>query len=545
MKKKTFLFFAILFQFFVLNIIASDNNITVRSYDRNIYHGDTVSAYRPHSFYGGNYTNFKWTFYAEATDGSWIEIESGSPEYYYTTSPLAKVESTYKISDKGILNVKIEQRATVKEVEHSGSLLFCLDLKPDEIKINTTPNKDSWLCVLNTTIESGGASSFFVYSEEEDFGTKNGRTYDAIKGSVSFTRDLYYGKEMTFEVFARNTYGETSKTSIIPAVYPNNPIEGFSISGKYANGGKVKPKDIFLASESFSLAITNNLTGEQMTFGDREWLFTIETITEEKDTIFIFDKVRSYQDDVYNFTIPETNTKGIQNWKTYSFDGDSSVYLSAKIVFNGLTDMNKGYDYIHDEIPIWLNVLPSVPSVEVMDDITCDVELDEWGCMTGSANLKYHSERAERLRIDHKYNEDSSGGAIFLVDGPSGIFNVYWGWDFGEIYVFRSYNSYGSVATGSLTPFKYKNETSLSETNSNDIPFTFYPNPVEGVLHISGNFNNILSISINDMEGKLMKTITDVSKETIDFSGLLSGIYILSVEYNNNSRTERFKIVKK
>ncbi len=77
----------------------------------------------------------------------------------------------------------------------------------------------------------------------------------------------------------------------------------------------------------------------------------------------------------------------------------------------------------------------------------------------------------------------------------------------------------------------------IGEYNKNGISVT--PNPVKDILNISSNDFN--QAKIYDCTGRLIKEVS-VSNQTIDFSGLSSGNYILKIQSSANQET--IKIVK-
>lgn len=81
--------------------------------------------------------------------------------------------------------------------------------------------------------------------------------------------------------------------------------------------------------------------------------------------------------------------------------------------------------------------------------------------------------------------------------------------------------------------------TSVEELTQNN--FSFFPNPTTNVLNINSE-NNLDQVSITDMSGRTIKTITsNNTKQTrIDVTDLNSGIYFVQVVSNGVSKVQKF-----
>jgi len=90
-----------------------------------------------------------------------------------------------------------------------------------------------------------------------------------------------------------------------------------------------------------------------------------------------------------------------------------------------------------------------------------------------------------------------------------------------------------NISTGSLGTLE-------ALTNKNNV--TVYPNPFSDILNIS-EIENIQSIVITDISGRLVKTVENPSKAIL-LNDLKSGVYILSLLKKDNTR-QSVKIIKK
>jgi hypothetical protein len=81
----------------------------------------------------------------------------------------------------------------------------------------------------------------------------------------------------------------------------------------------------------------------------------------------------------------------------------------------------------------------------------------------------------------------------------------------------------------------------LDETNVKSIQI--YPNPVQDVLQIKGLPDEINTIKILDLQGKVVFETSQINTNSISVNHLNSGKYLLIVESNNT--IQRLKFIKK
>lgn len=81
----------------------------------------------------------------------------------------------------------------------------------------------------------------------------------------------------------------------------------------------------------------------------------------------------------------------------------------------------------------------------------------------------------------------------------------------------------------------------LSTSDINKKGVMVYPNPFTDVINLSG-INNIQSVTVNDISGKLIKTIKPTRE--INFSDNASGVYIINVKFKDGD-VKSFKVIKK
>lgn len=84
--------------------------------------------------------------------------------------------------------------------------------------------------------------------------------------------------------------------------------------------------------------------------------------------------------------------------------------------------------------------------------------------------------------------------------------------------------------------------TPLAVSDVDKKDFTLYPNPTADYFTIN-NLNNVVSVKIYDISGKVVKSISGSADNKFDVSNLEKGIYTVSIE--SKSGTVSKKIIKK
>ena len=82
----------------------------------------------------------------------------------------------------------------------------------------------------------------------------------------------------------------------------------------------------------------------------------------------------------------------------------------------------------------------------------------------------------------------------------------------------------------------------LGSVQDYETSFSFYPNPVKDILYIQ-NKNNIFSLEIIDINGKIILSQIDKAKEIqVDISAISKGIYFIKIQDKEGSYTEKIII---
>lgn len=146
----------------------------------------------------------------------------------------------------------------------------------------------------------------------------------------------------------------------------------------------------------------------------------------------------------------------------------------------------------------------------------------------------------------------ADGGHAFIADGYTTGDKIHINWGWGGYY--NGYYLLSALHPGSST-FDDNQTIIIGITPDNPIALgvtetitatesAIYPNPAKDVLHVDLKGINTTSISLADMQGRTLKTITPANKTlvTIHVSDLSAGIYILSVQTERGVTTKKVVI---
>ena len=113
--------------------------------------------------------------------------------------------------------------------------------------------------------------------------------------------------------------------------------------------------------------------------------------------------------------------------------------------------------------------------------------------------------------------------------------NLHWNLQDNAISSNRNNSQFGKVF---LSKKQVPSVTGISDHSIAKNVLSVFPNPVSGVLHINIPSSDYKTLEILDLSGKLVlkKSIQNISgNESVDLSGLTSGVYVVSVSNNKNS----------
>ncbi len=96
---------------------------------------------------------------------------------------------------------------------------------------------------------------------------------------------------------------------------------------------------------------------------------------------------------------------------------------------------------------------------------------------------------------------------------------------------------YGSAVD--MGAYEFGSSLSIADAEGNITEVKLYPNPASNIINIISNQVNIKSVGIYDVLGK--QVLATTNKKDINVSDLRSGMYIVKIEFENNtSASKRF-----
>lgn len=107
---------------------------------------------------------------------------------------------------------------------------------------------------------------------------------------------------------------------------------------------------------------------------------------------------------------------------------------------------------------------------------------------------------------------------------------------------FLKLTSTNPTNTNYETPYQFNITTTLSADDTSFESFVFYPNPVKDILHLDNI--SLSKASVYSILGQLIeaKSFENTTSNTLDLSGLESGIYLIVLE--NDSQQKTIKVIK-
>ncbi|MBK7466376.1 MAG: T9SS type A sorting domain-containing protein [Saprospiraceae bacterium] len=112
-------------------------------------------------------------------------------------------------------------------------------------------------------------------------------------------------------------------------------------------------------------------------------------------------------------------------------------------------------------------------------------------------------------------------------------------WSLGELAVSTVTNNSNMLTQGFIQPFTIMVGTS---DKARDYKIAYFPNPIEDILYLITDHEDILSIQIHDLLGRLIQN-SDFS-QSINLQHLKTGIYNISLLDKNYQIITSFKINK-
>lgn len=208
------------------------------------------------------------------------------------------------------------------------------------------------------------------------------------------------------------------------------------------------------------------------------------------------------------YFVTQENNFSVYDWSTDAFS--SAIYVDTTDTISVIVENQQGCKALSDTIIVIKGTLPIDPEINIIGGglVTTPAANHQW----------YLNNSAIDGANEQYYNPSESGLYYVIVYSPEGC-------------------SYPS------DPISVDINT-LTELNNNE--FIIFPNPFTTDLKIIKNDYYDVSLIINDINGKLVYQNSDFNSEdlfiSIDLSDLASGMYFLTIKYDNSYKT--VKLVK-
>ncbi|MCD4795523.1 MAG: T9SS type A sorting domain-containing protein [Bacteroidales bacterium] len=222
--------------------------------------------------------------------------------------------------------------------------------------------------------------------------------------------------------------------------------------------------------------------------------------------------------------------------RSVSISDDGSI-IAIGAIFNDGNGEDSGHARIFEDVDgTWVQIGDDIDGETAFDYSGISVSLNNDGTIlaVGSHFNSENGEQAGHARIfknvssvwtqigddiDGEAANDNSGGSVSL--SSDGII----------IAVGAVLSDAGGIDSGQVRVF----QSPASDVNSiQNTGISVYPNPTNGIINFEFVNNNIQKLTISDITGKqIIEKTTIEQKEIIDLSSFVSGIYIISIQTDN------------
>jgi len=205
--------------------------------------------------------------------------------------------------------------------------------------------------------------------------------------------------------------------------------------------------------------------------------------------------------------------------------------------------------------PFTLTGLLPNASYDIYVADTCG--LQDTGAFSGPSPISTNLNGLPNASFSYTVNTTNVLDYSFDASPSTGNIQSY-NWNFGDgnsstgANVSHIYNTAGSYAVRLITTGDCGNDTisqSIADVSEKEFAFaglSLYPNPAEDKLFLTINKNGSLSIQLNDVSGRIVRSWnSDVNaneKLELGLNGLTKGLYIITVSYASQSYKERVLI---
>src|SRR5690606_3161610 len=257
--------------------------------------------------------------------------------------------------------------------------------------------------------------------------------------------------------------------------------------------------------------------------------------------------------DILNFTVavtpnyddytPEDNTFELAQVVVNSFDpNDKQVLQGDKIYIDNVNE------YLHYLIRFQNTGTASAINVRIEDELHESLDWNTIQILNSSHNYRVEIKDGNQvafifnninLPYEDEDEEGSNGFIAYKIKPIAGleVGDIITG---NEAYIYFDYNL--PIITNSTETEIVQPTSSVSQHNLNNL-ISVYPNPTNGILHISSKENIIIEeVKIYNLQGRELFSSVQNS-ETINIADLSAGVYLMNVKTNQGSISKR--VIKK
>jgi len=271
--------------------------------------------------------------------------------------------------------------------------------------------------------------------------------------------------------------------------------------------------------------------------------FTMQTFTPPTvngDDILTFTATVTPNIDDYT---PNDNTFELAQIVVNSYDPNDKLILQGSEIH--IDDVN---EYLYYIVRFQNTGTASAINVKIEDAIHESLDWNTIQILNSSHNYRVEIKEGNQMEfifnnINLPYeDEDEEGSNGFIAYKIKPIAGTQLG-DFiigNEAYIYFDYND--PIITNTTSTEVVEETSSASVHNLNDL-ISVYPNPTNGVLHISSKGNTILEgVKIYNLQGRELFGST-TNQETINIENLSAGIYLMNIRTNQGIISKR--VIKK
>src|SRR5690554_3631457 len=368
-----------------------------------------------------------------------------------------------------------------------------------------------------------------VYNEEElNFCLTANQTIEDLNITLLPITEARPGFEADYQLIVQNI-GTQTVNNVLVSLDFDNTMQSF-----------------VSADPSTSSTTANQLNFEIASlppFGSTVINFTMQTFTPptvDGDDILNFTATVSPNTDDYT---PNDNTFELEQIVVNSYDPNDKQVLQGNEI--DIDDVN---EYLHYLIRFQNTGTASAIHVRIEDELHESLDWNTIQILNSSHNYRVEIKDGNQVafifnNINLPYeDEDEEGSNGFIAYKIKPIAGTQLG-DFiigNEAYIYFDYNL--PIITNTTSTEVVEDTSSVSVPSLNNL-ISVYPNPTNGILHLSSKENIIIEeVKIYNLQGRELFGST-TNQQTINIENLSAGIYLMNIKTNQGSISKR--VIKK